>query len=529
MSRQKLWLFACLNTIILIALGSWLCLQNQAVQIVKPSQVDSQKLQCASYAPYYTKGTSPFIEGTHISHAQIEHDLALLAERFDCVRTYSVGQGLDYVPEAARKVGIEVLLGVWIGWTDADNDRELTLGLKLANQYPEVIRALIVGNEVLLRQEQTQDKMRAYLKRAKDSTDVPITYADVWEFWLKNKSLEDSVDYITAHILPYWEDEPQSINNAIKHADGVMKELDKTFSKPLFIGETGWPSVGRHRNGAAPSQVNQARYIREFLQIAHDKQWNYNLIEAFDQPWKRVLEGTVGGHWGLYDSELKPKFSLTDPVPERNDGWPLLISVLAGILIFSALALTAKSTNQTANAQRLTQKLFVMLPLGATAGIMAYLQFGYLVAASRDVFEWAALGGLSIAGWVGLLALPSVILSDSPHAKRWAYISLWTLCIAAFICTSLIIADGRYRDFPISLFLLPCLQFGFALKILGIHLGPPSKDYIKLLSVLLIGNIILLIIEPVNLHAWAWFFLSILLLSSGLHKSQTSTTQTVTP
>src|SRR5438876_920503 len=31
-------------------------------------------------------------------------------------------------------------------------------------------------------------------------------------------------------------------------------------------------------------------------------------IEAYDQPWKRQLEGTVGGYWGLLDSarrELK--------------------------------------------------------------------------------------------------------------------------------------------------------------------------------------------------------------------------------
>lgn len=520
MPRQKLWLFACLNTLILIALGSWLCLQNQAVEIVKPSQVDNQKLQCASYAPYYTKGTSPFIEGTHISHAQIEHDLALLAERFDCVRTYSVGQGLDYVPEAARKVGIEVLLGVWIGWTDAENDRELTLGLKLANQYPEVIRALVVGNEVLLRQEQTQDKMRAYLKRAKDSTDVPITYADVWEFWLKNKSLEDSVDYITAHILPYWEDEPQAIEAAIPHANAAMELLDAAFSKPLFIGETGWPSVGRHRNGAAPSQVNQARYIREFLQIAHDKQWNYNLIEAFDQPWKRVLEGTVGGHWGLYDSELKPKFSLTDPVPERNDGWPLLFSVLAGILILSALALTAKSANQTPN----TQKLLMVLPLGAAAGIMAYLQFGYLVAASRDVFEWAALGGLSVAGWLGILALPALLLSNNKSAKNLIHISLWILLIAAVICSSLLLLDGRYRDFPLSLYLLPCLQFGLVLLLCQFSMDRYAKPYLYLAGFTILLNIALLYIEPLNLHAWVWFFLSILLLSSGLHKSQTSTT-----
>lgn len=524
MPPQKVWLFAALNIVVLLLLSTWLWLQNQAIEIVKPSQVDTQKLQCASYAPYYTKGASPFIKGTHISQAQIEHDLAVLSERFDCVRTYSVSQGLDYVPEAARKVGMEVLLGVWIGWTDAENDRELTLGLKLANQYPEVIRALIVGNEVLLRKEQPLAKMQAYLKRAKQSTDVPITYADVWEFWLKNKSLEGSVDYITAHILPYWEDEPQSIDNAIKHADGVMKELNRTFRKPIFIGETGWPSVGRHRNASAPSQVNQARYIREFLQIAHDKQWSYNLIEAFDQPWKRVLEGTVGGHWGIYDSALKPKFSLTDAIAERNDGWMLWLSAAAGALIFSLLAFFAKSTHQMLSK---SHKLLIFLPLGITAGIIAYLQLTYLIAASRNMLEWLALGGLAVAGWIGLFTLPAIIASASVYAKKWASVSIWVLAIGAFITTSLLIADGRYRDFPISLFLLPCLQFGLILKIIGTHIGHFSMDYIKLVAVLMIGNIILLVIEPLNTDAWTWLGLSALLLATAFYKVQLLVTKNI--
>ncbi|MDP2247386.1 MAG: glycosyl hydrolase family 17 protein, partial [Nitrosomonadales bacterium] len=408
-------------------------------------------------------------------------------------------------------------------WTDAENNRELTLGLKIANQYPDVVRALIVGNEVLLRQEQPMKQMQAYLKRAKASTDVPITYADVWEFWLKNRELEDSVDYITAHVLPYWEDEPQSIEDAIPHADTVMTLLESTFSKPIFIGETGWPSIGRHRNGAAPSQVNQARYMREFLQIAHDKKWNYNLIEAFDQPWKRALEGTVGGHWGLYDSELKPKFSLTDPIPERKDGWWPWLFALSGMLVFSLIAYLNKATNPHLNNAK---KVLIFLPIGAIAGLMAYLQLGYLIAASRDIFEWLVLGSVSIAGWVGIFAIPFLILSGSETAKKWIRISIWALGIASFIFISLLLADGRYRDFPISLFLLPCLQFGIALYVTGYAVGRLRKDYLEMSIIAIIGTMIFLCIEPLNIHAWAWLALTLLLLVSGLHKNVSTSSVT---
>ena len=72
--------------------------------------------------------------------------------------------------------------------------------------------------------------------------------------------------------------------------------------KDIFVGEFGWPSAGRMREGALPSPVNQARVIQEVVALAKRESYRVNLIEAYDQPWKRQLEGTVGGHWGLYDA-----------------------------------------------------------------------------------------------------------------------------------------------------------------------------------------------------------------------------------
>ncbi len=72
--------------------------------------------------------------------------------------------------------------------------------------------------------------------------------------------------------------------------------------KEILIGETGWPSEGRMRDGALPSRTNQARVVSEILDLAKQENFRVNLIEAYDQPWKRQLEGTVGGYWGLFDS-----------------------------------------------------------------------------------------------------------------------------------------------------------------------------------------------------------------------------------
>ena len=55
------------------------------------------------------------------------------------------------------------------------------------------------------------------------------------------------------------------------------------------------------RDGALPSRTNQARVVSEILDLAKRENFRVNLIEAYDQPWKRQLEGTVGGYWGLID------------------------------------------------------------------------------------------------------------------------------------------------------------------------------------------------------------------------------------
>ena len=58
------------------------------------------KLQCVSYAPF-RNGQSPLVESTHVSAEQIEEDLRQLAKITECVRTFSIQNGLDQVPGVA--------------------------------------------------------------------------------------------------------------------------------------------------------------------------------------------------------------------------------------------------------------------------------------------------------------------------------------------------------------------------------------------------------------------------------------------
>jgi len=67
--------------------------------------------------------------------------------------------------------------------------------------------------------------------------------------------------------------------------------------------------------------VNQARFSREFVARAQREGLAYNLIEAFDQPWKRALEGAMGGYWGVFDSGGDPRFPWQGPIADDPHWW----------------------------------------------------------------------------------------------------------------------------------------------------------------------------------------------------------------
>src|SRR4029079_1105040 len=119
-----------------------------------------------------------------IEPGQIEDDLARLAKVTDCIRIYSVQMGLERIPEIAQRHGLKVLLGVWISSDAERTSGELNKGVELARRFPDVVRAGIGGNEALRRGEVSPELLRSYIESVKSRVPVPVTYADVWEFWL---------------------------------------------------------------------------------------------------------------------------------------------------------------------------------------------------------------------------------------------------------------------------------------------------------------------------------------------------------
>ena len=265
------------------------------------SRPPAEKFYCLSYAPF-RGAQNPLVEGTRVEPWQIDEDLALAAKYTGCIRTYSVEDGRDDVLKSARRYGLKVLHGVWVSGDPERTRRQVEATIAYAKAYPDVITAIVVGNEVLLRGEMTAADLIGVIREVKAHVSVPVTYADVWEFWLRNPDVQSAVDFVTVHILPYWEDFPIPAVRAAAHVAAIRAKVAAAFpGKEIVIGEFGWPSAGRMREAARPSNSNQARAIIETLALAERENFRVNIIEAFDQPWKRALEGTVGGYWGIID------------------------------------------------------------------------------------------------------------------------------------------------------------------------------------------------------------------------------------
>ena len=437
----------------------------------------SDKPACVSYAPF--RGTqTPLSPTTYIPAAQIEQDLKQLAKVTDCVRTYSVDNGLDQVPGLAQKVGLKVIQGIWLGSNRLKNLNQIATAVQLTKQYPDVITAVVAGNEVLLRGEMTTADLAATIRSVKAQVSVPVTYADVWEYWLRNRELYDVVDFITIHILPYWEDHPVPARYAAEHVDAIRQQVAAAFpGKEILIGETGWPSEGRMREGALPSRTNQARVVSEILSLAKAEHFRVNLIEAYDQPWKRQLEGTVGGYWGLFNSNHRLKYPAGEPVSNfPRWKWQMGAGMALCVLVFGAAWLTLR--RRPWMPRRIS---WIGVAISATtAGVLLGVAVDKMYYESYGFGGWLQWGALLAAGIASPLLSANALMSGRSlptflgllgqrDDKRRPFLTL--LLGAALIVSALIasetalglVFDPRYRDFPFAALTMAVVPFAILL------------------------------------------------------------------
>ncbi|MBX9774487.1 MAG: glycosyltransferase [Xanthobacteraceae bacterium] len=333
-------------------------------------------LASVSYSPYTRwqkppKNCEPAVQPTP---EQIRADLRGLSPYTRSIRTYSSIGGHQAIPAIAQELGLKVTLGIWLAGVSPKtasgelrdektikchqslNEREIQSAITLARRYSN-ISAIVVGNETLLRGDMAADELIAIIQRVKRATQLPITTGETHDVWLgrdgdpekaekKRKIAEElsrHVDFIAAHILPYWD--KQTVNQAVDFTIQTYDQIRSRYEgKRILVAEFGWPSGGYNYHQAVPGRVEQALVVREFLARAEAYGIEYNIIEAIDQPHK-TFEGGVGPYWGLFDSWRNAKFAWAGPVSDpdhwRVAGLALLLGLLFSLTILAKPHATA--------------------------------------------------------------------------------------------------------------------------------------------------------------------------------------------
>jgi cellulose synthase/poly-beta-1,6-N-acetylglucosamine synthase-like glycosyltransferase/exo-beta-1,3-glucanase (GH17 family) len=442
---RNLVIFIALALLVALNLGIWSVINNPLQ--LKPW---TSKTMGVTFDPTRKNDDSRDKFFTH-KESNIDADLALLENKFHAVRTYSVLKGLNKIPELAAKHNLNVTLGAWIGGDLEQNSQEIKTLIHLSNQENQKIVRLMVGNEVLLRKEPTRDELResskkltpsslekylnlskdalkrvsgdknfpipyspiwvawqkklenpevtkelliGYIREVKKHTWRPVSTSETWDRWLANPDLAKEVDFIGAHILPFHEHIP--VEKAVDYVFDRYHQLQMAFpDKPIIITEVGWPSNGQSLGQAVPSKVNQAKFLREFLNRAAEAKLAYYVIEAFDQPWKMKLEGSAGAYWGIFNADRQAKFPMDGNVIVLP-AWKhwALGAALFSILIMAVFLYTRK-----------TMKLPGMLFFGLIVNLAASFIFWTLSIGANQYQT-----NLTIVFWILLILMQVLAL-----------------------------------------------------------------------------------------------------------------------
>ena len=318
---------------------------------------------------------------------EIKEDLLIMhAQGFRVFRTYDLHhpfaentlKAIREIKHADSDFEMYVMLGTWIQCKDAftenpiheeedleGNKFEITEAVRLAQEYPDIVKIIAVGNEAMVHWAWSYHvppkfvlkwvKHLQGLKASGDlSNDLWITSSDNFASWgggsddYHNDDLNElirSVDFVSMHtyafhdthynpsfwnldVIPENEDKQDTIKQAIKRAvdyelnqfDSVKKyvhEIDP--SKEVHIGETGWSSVASDLYGYGGTEAADEFKLGLYYQMISDICYSMSLtcfyFSAFNEPWKdSTNENGSENHFGLFTVEGKAKYPLWEQV-----------------------------------------------------------------------------------------------------------------------------------------------------------------------------------------------------------------------
>ena len=354
------------------------------------------------------------------SIGELKEDMKILhAMNIRILRTYNVQLAhASNILKAIRELKDEdptfemyLMLGAWIdcknAWTDKpldhnieseNNAAEIDRAVSLAQEYPEIVKIIAVGNETMVKwatsyyvQPNVILKWVTHLQSLKEkgdlSKDLWITSSDNFASWGGGDPqyhVEDltklikAVDYLSVHTYPmhdthynpvFWgvfgqETELSSLKRidiamnraneyAISQIDSVARYIKSLgIHKPIHIGETGWASASNGFYGSkgskATDEYKESIYYNNIRQWTNENNMSCFYFEAFDEPWKDAHnKGGSENYFGLFTVDGKAKYALWDLVDQG---------------IFDGLTRGGKPLTKTNNGNKEALLLEVELP-----------------------------------------------------------------------------------------------------------------------------------------------------------------------
>jgi exo-beta-1,3-glucanase (GH17 family) len=311
-----------------------ICGSGAAPFVTRPISMDGLRPGIA-YGPH-RDGQRP--GGPSPTREQLREDLRLLARQWPVIRLYGSAEVAPQVLDLihGNHLNLGVLLGVSIvaearydsggrlierlPGAAAANRREIESGVNLANRYPSIVRALVVGNETQVpwsagRVPQTQ--LVLAIREARTRVPQPVTTGDDFAFWESEDShaVAAEVDFVMVHLHPLWNG--CQLDTALAWVGHRYDAVVATHpGKTVVIGETGW-ATRRHDEGdqgkymkGAVGEPEQARYLSDLAQWLADSRVPTIVFEAFDENWKGGSSpADVEKHWGVYRAHRTPKLA----------------------------------------------------------------------------------------------------------------------------------------------------------------------------------------------------------------------------
>lgn len=253
---------------------------------------------------------SPYVEGQNVgdvlSKDQIKRRLNIITPHTQWIRSFSCTQGNELIPEIAHQKGIKTIVGAWISDDLDRNEKEIQSLIALAKAG--LVDVAAVGNEVLHRNEISEEQIIDYIKRVKEALpNIPVGYVDAYYQFLDRPNLVSCCDVLLVNFYPFWE----GANNefSVSYLQNMF-DITKTVanSKKIIITETGWPSKGESVEQAIPSEINAMKYFIASQEWANNNNVDLFHFSSFDESWKVRQEGTVGTAWGIWDKNEQLKY-----------------------------------------------------------------------------------------------------------------------------------------------------------------------------------------------------------------------------